>query len=258
MPSAHALRLQIERSLEHRFPAALSPAPRMAREKAATGIDEIDDLLDGGLPIGAISELTGPQCSGRTSVALAFLGQRTQQGHVCAWVDSEDVLDPESAAANGVRLQQLLWVRCRDADVKRKKDAKPWARLDQAIRATDLLLQAGGFAAIVLDLGSTATEHARRIPLATWFRFRQSAGRTQCSLIVLGQDAYAQSSAELVLECAALRANTSGKTVLNGFTYEVRSGRVVASHSPLSLIGRRKAPASAWCASSPWDMEKRA
>jgi recombination protein RecA len=258
MPSAHALRLQIEHALEHRFPAALSPAPRVARKKATTGIDEIDELLDGGLPIGAISELTGPQCSGRTSVALAYLGQRTQQGHVCAWVDSEDTLDPESAAANGVRLQQLLWVRCRDVDVRRRKDAKPWARLDQAIRATDLLLQAGGFAAIVLDLGSTAPEHARRIPLATWFRVRQAASRTQCSLIVLGQDAYAQSSAELVLECAALRANASGETVLNGFTYEVRSGRVVASHSLLPLISSRKPPASTWSADSQWDAEKRA
>ncbi|MDQ2834513.1 MAG: hypothetical protein M3Y50_12345 [Acidobacteriota bacterium] len=40
---------------------------------------------------------------------------------------------------------------------------------------TDLLLQAGGFSAIVLDLGSIAPEHVSRIPLATWFRYGAAA-----------------------------------------------------------------------------------
>jgi recombination protein RecA len=65
--------------------------------------------------------------------------------------------------------------------------SKPWTRLDQALRATDLLLQAGGFAAIVLDLGDMEPAHAMRIPLTTWFRFRQAADRTRCSLVVLGK-----------------------------------------------------------------------
>ena len=47
--------------------------PRVIREVAATGVSAIDVLLGGGLPVGAISELTGPQSSGRTSLALAFL-----------------------------------------------------------------------------------------------------------------------------------------------------------------------------------------
>ena len=101
MPSAAALRLTIERSLERRFPAALTPAPRALREVAATGIAEIDAYLDnglgGGLPVGAISELTGPQSSGRTSLALAFLARRTAEGRACAWVDANDAFDPESA-----------------------------------------------------------------------------------------------------------------------------------------------------------------
>jgi recombination protein RecA len=254
MPTANALRIEIEHALERRFPAALSPVPRTARPTANTGIAEIDALLDGGLPIGAISEVVGPSCSGRTSLALAFLGRRTQEGHVCAWVDAEDAFDPESAAANGAGLKQLLWVRCREE--VRRKDGKPWARLDQAIRATDLLLQAGGFSAIVLDLGGTAREHARRIPLATWFRFRQAADRTQCSLLVLGQDACAQSSAEVVLECAALRANTANRAVFTGFTYEVRRRRAAAGNLSLSMAGQRKPPVSTWSAMGAWDREK--
>jgi recombination protein RecA len=278
MHTASTLRLQIEHALEHRFPAALSPAPRARTEVATTGIAEVDELLGGGLPVGAISELTGPDCSGRTSLALAFLGRRTQEGNVCAWVDVEDALDPESAAANGVCLNQLLWVRCGDERRRLEKNGKPWGRLDQAIRATDLLLQAGGFSAIVLDMGATAAEYARRIPLATWFRFRQAAQRMQCSLVVVGQKACAQSSADMVLECKAVRPNVERETVLTGFAYEVRrerargwvdeeqrSTRKILPFAP--ALGSfaipandvpRKPPVSTWSAAGAWDRKKRA
>jgi recombination protein RecA len=248
MPTASALRLQIEHSLERRFPAALTPIPRTIRETAATGIPAVDRLLDGGLPVGAISEITGPVSSGRTSLALAFLAARTQEDRVCAWVDAHDAFDSESAAASGVRLRQLLWVRCKAL----KADVRPWTRvnlshLDQALRATDLLLQAGGFAAIVLDLGSTAPEHGGRIPLASWFRFRQAADRTRCSLLVLAQEPLAQSSAAVVLDCAPVNAPQTSQTVLTGCMYEVRSGR--QRFSPF-LAGKRKPPASVWSAAT--------
>ena len=106
MPSASALRIQIENALERRFPSALTPQPRTIRETSSTGIPEVDQLLDGGLPVGAISEITGPVSSGRTSLALAFLAQRTSEDRVCAWIDASDSFDSESAAANGVALKQ--------------------------------------------------------------------------------------------------------------------------------------------------------
>ncbi|MGD0736794.1 MAG: hypothetical protein ABR976_16810 [Terracidiphilus sp.] len=260
MTSASALRIQIEHALERRFPSALTPVPRTIRETAAAGIPAVDALLEGGLPVGAISEVVGQQSSGRTSLALSFLAHRTQEGKVAAWVDVGDAFDPESAAANGVSLRQLLWVRCRaeGAAAKSKVKGKAWTRLDQAIRATDLLLQAGGFAAIVLDMGDTAPEHARRIPLATWFRFRQAADRSRCCLVVLGEQAYAQSSAALVVECAARKAMTAGETVLTGFSFEVRRER-----QRQNVHGIRKPPASTWsvtCGSAAcgWTQEERA
>ncbi len=276
MQSASALRLQIESALASRIPAALTPAPRLLRPVAPTGIAALDKQLEGGLPVGAISELAGPECSGRTSVALAFVARLTQAAKVCAWVDVADALDPVSAAAAGVDLARLLWVRCgveqdreqqmplpgfalpeqylaappikkglhgggfgphprtetrglehaipeflghrcaepqrretmrtpaaavrspaREARPARRK--KPWDRMDQALRATDLLLQAGGFSAIVLDMGGIAPEYARRVPLATWFRWRAAAERTQTSLVLLTQEGCAQSSAEVLL-----------------------------------------------------------
>jgi len=262
MPAASALRLQIEQALETRFPSALSPATRTIREVASTGIDEADELLEGGLPIGAISEINGPASSGRTSLALSFLAQRTAEDRVCAWVDTSDALDPESAAATGVNLSQLLWVRCTEVPLLSSKTSKKtWTRLDQALRATDLLLQAGGFAAMVLDLGDIAPQYSSRIPLATWFRFRQAAERTRCCLIVLSQSASAQSSAAVALQCEALQPETAGSTVLRGFTFKLQRGR--QRFSSINS-GTRKPPVSTWSASSAWsstsagEVEKRA
>jgi hypothetical protein len=283
VPSAAALRLQIESSLERRFPAALTPAPRTIRETAATGIAEVDRLLEGGLPVGAISEITGPVGSGRTSLAHAFLAARTQEERVCAWVDAHDAFDSESAAASGVALQRLLWVRLKngpngsalprgwaDRPASVQPAVLPFARhdftfLDKALRATDLLLQAGGFSALVLDLGSTTPEQGCRIPLATWFRFRQAADRTRCSLLVLAQQPLAQSSAAVVITCARRQARSAGQTVLTGCTYEVSTGRQrfapsqsvtglgVMGRTIPHLAGQRKPPTSTWtaCAASP-------
>ena len=49
MPSAAALRIEIERALDRRFPAALTPVPRTISETATTGVPEVDALLEGGL-----------------------------------------------------------------------------------------------------------------------------------------------------------------------------------------------------------------
>ena len=265
MPSSSALRKQIESDFQHRYPSVLTPGSRTIREVAATRIAEIDALLNGGLPVGAISEITGPASSGRTSIALAFLSASTQDENVCAWIDASDTLDPQSAAANGISLKHLLWVRCRNAPIEKPSPAvrntlqdkkqQPWTRLDQAIRATDQILQAGGFAAIVLDLADEAIEHCRRIPLATWFRFRQAADRTRCSLVVLGKAAYAQSSAAVVLECRLNRMDDASGTVIRGFRYNATRGR--ERFSPLTTINR-KPPAASWSTQAPWNREKRA
>lgn len=264
MPSAVALRLKIERALEGRFSAALTPALRKGSEVAATGVEPVDALLGGGLPVGAISEFAGPATSGRTTLALSFVARRTVEGKVCAWVDTRDALDPESAAANGVRLSQLLWVRCVRARSGKLavgvcRNGRPksheFAELEMALHATDLLLQGGGFAAIVLDLCDVKQEHGLQIPAATWFRFRQAAGRTRCSLLVLGKRAYAQSCAAVVLRCEGLRAETAGGTVLQGFRGMVQPAQERFDNG---VEFTRKPPTSAWPVSTTWAVGRRA
>jgi hypothetical protein len=255
MPSANALRRQIEATLAGRIPAALSPSPRTANVTALTGIAAVD-ALTGGFPVGTISELTGPSSSGRTSVALAFLAQRTQEGQICGWVDASDALDPESAAANGVRLSNLLWVRCKRASQASRpsqpsQPSQPWARMDEALRAVDLLLQAGGFRGIVLDLGDVAPKHATRIPLATWFRFRQMSQEASASLVVLTQSPCVHSGAGLVLRMLPMGTQSGRGRVMRSASFACKVER--QRFAPVQEIGSQRKPvASTWSSTMPW------
>jgi recombination protein RecA len=329
MPSAAILRRQIEANLSNRIPSALTPAPRTIRPVAATGIQAVDDLLEGGLPLGAITEIVGPECSGRTSLALSFLAQMTQAEKVCAWIDVADALDPESAAAAGVDLSRLLWVRCgvqttsetkpsaqrtfslpekymvappikkglhgggfgshprnevkglsgavssllkpetfapRCAEPQRrarpeketfepstqrivgKHDRtltltnKPWNRIEQALSTTDLLLQGGGFSTIVLDMGGIAPEHASRVALSIWFRYRAAAEQTQASILLLTQHPCAKSSAELLLWLQPGSARRDEVTVFTGIEHEIEVTRRRFTQTPTNVIPLRKPP----------------
>ncbi len=99
-----------------------------------------------------------------------------------------------------------------------------WIAIDQALRAVDMLLQAGGFGVVVLDLGGVAAEAVWRIPMATWFRFRAAAERSQACLVLLTQYACARSSAELVLDMEPGAMLSEGR-VMTGVAYGARVGR---------------------------------
>src|SRR6266404_4406248 len=95
--------------------AAVVPASRLdvrpAPEMVSSGIPQLDSLT-GGLARGCLTEICGTASSGRTSVLLLALARATQRGEVCALVDASDAFDPASAAAAGMEMSRLLWVRC--------------------------------------------------------------------------------------------------------------------------------------------------
>src|ERR1700682_5915850 len=103
--------------------AAVVPASRLdvrpAPEMVSSGIPQLD-LLTGGLARGCLTEICGTASSGRTSVLLLALARATQRGEVCALVDASDAFDPASAAAAGVEMSRLLWVRCGEKYPSRK------------------------------------------------------------------------------------------------------------------------------------------
>jgi hypothetical protein len=90
--------------------------------------------------------------------------------------------------------------------VQRGMERKPWGRLDRALRATDLLLNAGGFRVVVLDMGDVSPEYARRVPLATWYRFRLQVEKSQTMFLLLTQVACANSCTAVSLHCGEPQA----------------------------------------------------
>jgi recombination protein RecA len=387
MNSAAQTRLAVESALALRIPSALSPRSRTVRERLVCDVEELDRLLDGGMPVGAITELVGVTGSGRTTLALAYSAAVAREGRVVAWVDAGDTLDPASAALNGVELSRLLWVRCKHSDApqveaaqsmapmklveanipvsirgsgsphprnevkgmpeavkamlrahggladhqmrrerkavgtpgmpnrpltkvldreeqrpsdrqpsrrerslaheprcaepqphrRKTEEAKispprvahastaktfaqrkattPWSSLDNALRATDLLLQSGGFGLIVLDLGDVPAEQSWRVPLATWFRYRAACERSRASLLVLTQHPCARSSAELVVRMGMGRVEAQG-SVLTGFSFTAEIERQRFAGQPPSIVSIRKAPqnerSSMWRGRTSW------
>ena len=73
-------------------------------------------------------------------------------------------------------------------------------RLEKVLRATDLLLESGGFGLIILDLGDLPTQAARRIPLTTWFRFRRAVENKPTILLAIEQQPIAGSCSSLLLQ----------------------------------------------------------
>lgn len=186
-----ALRSELEAALAGRIPAPFAVRDRQLFQMASTGISEID-FLAGGLPRGGLTEIYGPFCSGRTSLLLSALASRTTTGEACALVDGCDAFDPHSAEAAGVKLKKLLWVRCRN--------------LDHALRATDLLLQGGGFSLIALDLSDIFWKTIRHVPLNVWFRLRRAVENTPTILVLLNRESQAKTCASLVLRLEAAPA----------------------------------------------------
>jgi hypothetical protein len=177
--------LQLRSELQARFDVPFGVAKDRGNKHLATGVAAIDRLLGGGVPRGTLTEICGTESSGRTALAFALLGESTRRGECCAWIDAAGVFDPASAVEMGTDLERVLWVDCGGS-------------AENALKSTDLLIQAGGFGLVVLDLADTPARDARRISLASWFRLRHAAERTGAALVAVERETHARS-------CSALR-----------------------------------------------------
>jgi hypothetical protein len=198
------LRARLESALGERISSPFTDIERRVLEHVPTGIVPLD-ALTGGLPRGAITEFFGPPSSGRTSAMISILAEATIRDEVCALIDGNDAFDPTSAAAAGVELNRLLWVRCR--------------KLEQVLKTTDLLLQGGGFGRVVMDLTDLPLSHVRSIPLASWFRFQRTIERTPTVLVVISPESVVKSAAALVLRMAM--RGTEWSTLLTGLNSNI-------------------------------------
>ena len=183
MPASAALVNDIAARFDVRFALPQQSTP----ERIPTGIPAVDSLTSGGIPRGALSEIYGPASSGRTSLLLSLMARLTANEEYAALIDASDAFDAASAAEAGVQLSRVLWIRC-------------GGNAEHALKATDLVTQAGGFGMIAMDLADLAPRTAARISLASWFRLRHAVEHTPAALVVVAQTLNAKSCSTLQLE----------------------------------------------------------
>jgi hypothetical protein len=178
--------VQLRDLLGQRFPrvrmnlAEGSPA----RPCFATGLPQIDGLLDGGFPKGAITECVTAQAGGALAMRR-ILRHAGEQSHRVALVDGADRFDP--TGLNNHLLSKLLWVRCVDAA--------------QALKGADLLLRDGNMPLVILDLRGNPGSQLRKIPGTTWYRLQRILEPTPTALLVMSPNPMV-SSAEIRLSLA--------------------------------------------------------
>jgi hypothetical protein len=230
MSSVAVIRAQVER----RIPGALKVYERQTPEVFPTGIGAIDREI-GGIPKGALTQVCASVgiTSGRTTLLLSLMAQVTGKEQFCAVVDANDCFDPESAAAAGVCLSRLLWVRCSDRGMK---------SVEHAFKSADILIQNGGFGVIALDLGNVDEKLIRKIPLSTWFRFARVMESLPTALVILLTHSAAQS-------CAALTLNMDASAEWSG-SKNVSHARLISSVQFDLEIGRTRSKKPAQSARS--------
>jgi recombination protein RecA len=119
----------------------------MVIETIPTGALSLDLALGiGGLPRGRVTEIYGPESSGKTTLALHVVAEAQRNGGICAYVDAEHAMDPVYAKAIGVDIDQLL-ISQPDTG-------------EQALEITDMLVRSGAIDVIVIDSVAALTPRA--------------------------------------------------------------------------------------------------
>lgn len=104
----------------------------------STGAKSLDAILGiGGLPLGRVVEIYGPESSGKSTISLSVVAQAQKMGMKCAYIDAEHALDPVYMSALGVDLDELLL-------------AQPDYG-EQALEIADRLIRTGEIGVIVID-----------------------------------------------------------------------------------------------------------
>ena len=119
----------------------------MSIESVPTGALGLDLALGiGGLPRGRVTEIYGPESSGKSTLAMHVVAEAQRMGGICAYVDAEHAMDPVYARAIGVDVDELL-IRQPDTG-------------EQALEITDMLIRSGAIDVVVIDSVAALTPRA--------------------------------------------------------------------------------------------------
>ena len=138
---------QIEKQFGKGALMKLGDKPDMDVETISTGSIGLDVALGiGGLPMGRIVEMFGPESSGKTTLTLSVIAQAQKAGKVCAFIDAEHALDPIYAAKLGVDVKELF--------VSQPDNG------EQALEICDALVRSGAIDVIIVDSVAALTPKA--------------------------------------------------------------------------------------------------
>jgi protein RecA len=116
-------------------------------ETISSGALAVDLALGvGGLPRGRVTEIFGPEMSGKTTLALHVVAEAQRNGGICAFIDAEHALDPAYARAIGIDVDELL-ISQPDTG-------------EQALEITDMLIRSGALDVVVIDSVAALTPKA--------------------------------------------------------------------------------------------------
>ncbi len=119
----------------------------MSIEAIPTGALSLDLALGiGGLPRGRVTEVYGPESSGKSTLAMHVVAEAQRNGGICAYVDAEHAMDPVYARAIGVDVDELL-ISQPDTG-------------EQALEITDMLVRSGAIDVVVIDSVAALTPRA--------------------------------------------------------------------------------------------------
>jgi hypothetical protein len=218
-----------DHKLDRTLTTALPPMERVDPAAfVATGLDALDAHLRSGMPRGHLSEIVGPRSSGRTTLTLQLMAAATREGELVALIDTFDRLDVASLAAAGADLSRVLWVR--GQAVSKSADLVERA-IDRALKAFNLVLQAGGFGLVALDLADAPHVAVQRMPFTTWMRVQRAVEGSETACVLMASEPVSRSAGGVTLAL-------TGRTIWAGES--ARSRRMAGSDVDVRVVSPRR------------------
>jgi recombination protein RecA len=156
-------------------------------ERFSSGSLALDIALGGGLPVGRIIEIYGPESSGKTTLTLHALAEVQRAGYNAAFIDAEHALDPSYASALGVDVDELILSQPDNGE--------------QALETADALAKTGEVRIIIIDsvaalipqselsgeMGDQAVGKQAKLMAQAMRKLVPSAKKNNCTIIFINQ-----------------------------------------------------------------------
>jgi hypothetical protein len=204
MPSAPLTRLESLLAARRLDATIARPSRETTVTLVSTGVTAIDQAIGGGWRRGEVSEAVGGPSTGRSTLLCASLSAATARGELTALVDAFDRADPLGAAGAGLDLSRLLWVRG-PALTPAARDSIVGPAILRAVRACDLIIRAGGFGIVALDLAGVPARALRDLAASTWMRLAHANAGQQTVCLLIGDQPMGRSARGVTVKLASTR-----------------------------------------------------